>query len=61
MVDGVPIIKHKEEYKAQARELQENVDATPRGSMYFNDEKLYFDANEDDLLEDSEDVFMVYT
>lgn len=61
MVDGVPIFKHWEEYRAQAREMQTNMDATPKEGVYFDGENLYFDVNEDDLLDEEEDICMVDT
>lgn len=41
--------------------MQANMDATPRGGLYFNGEKLCFDPKEDDLLDDEEVVCMVDT
>lgn len=35
------------------------MDAALRGGLYFDGEKLCFDAEEEDLLDDYEEVYMV--
>lgn len=47
MVDGILIAKHKEEYQAQVNEIQEDRALACRGCLYFDEEKLYFDDDED--------------
>lgn len=59
MVDGVSIAERREEYRARAREMHEDMDFAGRWCLHFDGEKLYFDDDEDDLLDDSEEIFMV--
>lgn len=53
------IIKHLEEYITRVREINANIDATPRGWLYFNGERLYFNPKEDDQIDDDKEVYMV--
>lgn len=59
LVDGVLIIKLLEEYRTQAKEMQVDMDATPKGGLYFDGEKISFNAEEDDLLDNDDEVYMV--
>lgn len=37
------------------------MDVVLRGGLHFDGDRLYFDQNEDELLDDKEDIFMVDT
>lgn len=41
--------------------MQVDMDATTKEGLYFDGEKLYFDVEEDDLLDDDEQVYMMDT
>lgn len=60
MVDGVLNIKRLE-YQFQDKEMYVDMDATPKKGLYFNNKKFCFDAKEDDLLDDEEEVYMINT
>lgn len=47
MVDGILIDGCIHERKARAKEIHAYMVAPPKGGLYFNDKKLYFDAKED--------------
>lgn len=55
MLDVVSLSLHKDEYWAWAREIQKDK------NLDLDNEHPYFDLDEDDLLDDSEQVFMVDT
>lgn len=54
MIYGVPLAIHMDEYRAWAWEIQED------RKIDMNSEQLHFDIDENDLLDNSESVFMVY-
>lgn len=60
MVEGISIIKHRKDYLDQVKEMLENMDLACKGCLCFDGEKLYFDTNEDDLLDEKE-IYMVNT
>lgn len=43
------------------REMHENIDDACRGCLYFDGGRLYFDADEDGLLYNNEEVCMIDT
>lgn len=59
MVDGVKIIERREEYITRDKKLQANIDSTCIGGIDFDGKKLYFNINEEELLDEDEDVCMV--
>lgn len=59
MVDTILITNHKVEFRAWAKEINEGMDLAHRGYLCFDGKELYFDDEEDDLLDDSDDIFMV--
>lgn len=51
MVDGIFIIKCREEYLDQVKEIHGDIDLAHRGSLWFNQKKIYFDVDEYSLLD----------
>lgn len=47
--------------QAWAKKMWEEIDSMHQECLYFDGERLYFDDVEDDLLDDSRDIFMVDT
>lgn len=60
MVDEALIVKCLEEYKASTRKIYVDNDVIPRGGLHFDGERLFFDLDEDDQLDDEEEISMVY-
>lgn len=58
-LDDVLISKCKEEYRAWVRDMYKDMDSTHRGCIQFDGEKFYFDDDKDDLLNDSEERFIM--
>lgn len=56
MVNGILIVECLDEYRVQALEKHTYIDDTPREGLHFDSEKLCFDPEEDDLIDDEEDV-----
>lgn len=61
MVEDILIFELGEECRARAKEIREDMDLECRGSLCFKEEKIYFDAHEDDILDEEEDIYMIYT
>lgn len=59
MIDIILINEHREEYQTKIKYMCEDIDSTHWRCLYFDDERLYVDDDEDDLLDDSWDIFMV--
>lgn len=61
MAGGILITKCRKEYLTWEKKMYEDTGLLYRGSLYFNRERLYFDANKDDQLDNGEDIYMVDT
>lgn len=62
MVDDILITLILKDYWARAQEIQAERDTLPQRALCFDNKKLYFDGNEDDLLDEEEEfICMVDT
>lgn len=61
MVDNVSIFELLEEYRAYTWEIDVDSDKIPRGGLYFDGERLYFDPYEVDVLDDEKVICMIDT
>lgn len=55
MIDGVPLSQHMDKYYAYAYDILED------RCLELDCERLHFDIDEDDLLDDSKGVFKIDT
>lgn len=56
MVGDIPITECREKYLAQTKEMCNDINLVSRGTLCFDGEKKFIDANEDALLDDEEDT-----
>lgn len=61
MASDILITECLNEYMSQVREMHVDIDAAPKGGLYFDGEKLSFDPNENNLLNDDVEMCMVDT
>lgn len=61
MIFGILITKKLLECRAQAQEIHIKMDVAQKGGMHFDGKKLYFVLDEDYVIDDVDEFFMVDT
>lgn len=59
MVDSILKIECLKECRAWAQTIHAYMDTTPRGGLHFDSYKILFNVEEDNLLNDEEEIYMV--